>query len=80
MALVQVAAPVQQAITTLVKTERKSLDDLQARSHVTLRKGLRGEALVAFDESLKRLRDQQDMAEFTRLLKKQKARIRVAPG
>ena len=86
MALVPVEAPDKPALTTPVKSKQKSLFELwsteketkpisegcefQAGSHVKLRKGLSGEAIVAFEESLKRVRDNQTIVEFVREQKK----------
>ncbi len=86
MALVQVEAPGKPALTTPVKSKQKSLFELwsteketeptsegckfQGGSHVKLRNGLSGEAIVAFEESLKRVRANHVLADVVREQKK----------
>ena len=37
---------------------------MQAGSHVKLRKNLNGDAIVAFEQSLKRVRDKESLAKY----------------
>ena len=85
MALVPFEAPDTAALETPTKSKQKSLFvfwsseketkpssegcELQAGSHVKLRKGLSGEAIVV-ERSLKRARDNETLVEYVREQKK----------
>ena len=86
MALVPFEAPDTAALETPTKSKQKSLFEfwsteketkqssegceLQAGYHVKLRKSLSGEAIVAFERSLKRARDNETLVEYVREQKK----------